>query len=160
MPARRPLTIIDGQLALLPAGDTLDAASSEVDVIGLNNGGAGSGNIGAPVYISSGGTFQLARANAAATEGAIGLIRDSSIAVAANGTIQTDGVLTASTSEWDAITGQTGGLTPGSIYFLSAATAGQLTTTAPTATGHYVRAIGRAISTTSLEISIQPSILL
>lgn len=160
MPARKPLVIIDGQVQRLPDGDTIDAPSSEVDVIGLTNGGGASAPIGSPVYISASGAFQLARANAGATEGAIALVRSGSVAASASGFVQTDGTLTATTAEWDVITGQTGGLTAGAIYYLSAATAGRMTTTAPTATGSYVRPMGRAISSTEFEISIQPSILL
>lgn len=161
MAARRPLVIIDGQTAQLPAGDTLDAPVSEVDVMALTNGAGTAAPFGTPVYISAANTFQPARANAAATHGPIGLVRDASIAAAASGSIQTDGVATGTTAQWDAVTGQTGGLTSGSVYFLSSATAGRLTTTAPTATGEYVQRVGRAISSTSLEISIAPhSILL
>lgn len=153
MASRKPLVLVDGRLAQLPAGDTLDAAASEVDVITLTNGGGTSGSIGSAVYISAANTFQLARANALGTVEVCGLIRDSAIAAAAIGTIQTDGGLTATTAEWDVVTGQTGGLTPGSIYFLSSTTAGKLTTTAPTSSGQFVLRVGQAISSTSLEIS-------
>lgn len=154
--ARRPLVVISGQITQLPAGDTLDAAASEVDVVSLTNAGGSAAPIGSPVYVSAANSFQLARANAAATVGAIGLVRDASVAAGASGIVQTDGILTATTAQWDVVTAQTGGLTPGSAYFLSAATAGRLTTIAPTNTGEYVQRIGRAISTTALEISISP----
>lgn len=160
MVARRPLVLIDGQFAQLPAADTIDAPSSEVDVLVINNGGVSAAPICSPVYISGSGAFGLARANAGATEAAIGLVKDASVAAAANGAIQTDGLFTATTGEWDAVTGGTGGLTPGSVYFLSSATAGRITTTAPSASGSYVRPLGRAISETAFEITIQPSILL
>ena len=160
MVARRPLVLLDGQIAQLPAADTIDAPSSEVDVLLLNNAGVSAAPICSPVYVSGSGAFQLARANAGATEAVIGFVKDASIAPASNGAIQTDGLFTATTGEWDTVTGQTGGLTPGSRYFLSSATAGRITTTAPTASGSYVRPLGRAISETALEITIQPSILL
>lgn len=160
MPARKPLVIIDGAIRQLPPGDTVDAASSEVDVLALTNGGASSAPIGAVVYISAADTFQLARANAAATIGAIGLVRDAAIAPAANGFIQTDGALIATTAQWDAVTGDTGGLVAGATYWLSPNTAGNLTRTAPTTAGQYVLQIGRAISPTALEISIALPILL
>lgn len=153
MALRKPLVLVNGRMAQLPAGDTLDAAASEVDVVLLANGGGVSGTIGTPVYISAANTFQLARANALGTTEVFGLIRDSAIAAAATGTIQTDGLLTATTAEWDVITGQTGGLTPGAIYFLSGATAGKLTTTATTASGQFLIRVGQALSTLALEIS-------
>lgn len=153
MAARRPLVIIDGRVQQLPAGDSVDAAASEVDIIVLTNGGGVNAPIGSPGYISASGAFQLARANALGTVEVIGLVRDTAIAAAAVGNIQTDGGLVATTAQWDVITGQTGGLTAGSTYFLSSATAGKLTTTAPTTSGEFVVRVGQATSTTSLEIS-------
>lgn len=160
MPARKPLVIISGLVQQLPTGDTLDAPVSEVDVIALTNGSSSAATIGTPVYISAANTFQPSRANAALTAKVLGLVRDASVAASSQGIVQTDGVLAATTAQWDAITGQTGGLTSGATYFLSAAVAGKLTTTAPTATNEYVLAVGEAISTTTLEIASQPRILL
>lgn len=160
MPAYRPLVIIGGQVQRLPAADTLDAVVSEVDVISLSNGSAAAVVIGSPVYISAANAFQPARANASATSDVIGLVREASVAAASNGAVQSDGIFTATAAQWDAVTGQTGGLTVGSVYYLSPATAGRLTITPPSAAGEYVARIGRAISSTALEISIQPSILL
>lgn len=160
MPTRKPLVIIDGQVQQLPAGDTLDAAAAEVDVVLLNNAGGLAAPIGTPVYVSAANSFQSARANAGATVEVLGLVRDASVAPAANGSIQTDGMLTATAGQWDVITGGSGGLVSGSTYFLDAANAGKLTTVAPTQTGQYVVRVGRAINTTSLEISIYPPILL
>ena len=156
MASRKPLVMVNGIPAQLPAGDTLNATASEVDVLGLTNGGASAAPICSPVYISAANTFQLARANASGTYRAVALIRDASIAAAASGSCQSDGVLTASTAQWDAVTGQTGGLTTGAQYFLSSTTAGRLTTTAPTTTGEYVLPMGTALSTTDFEISISP----
>lgn len=154
MAARKPLVIINGQVQQLPAGDTLNAAASEVDVVSLVNASGSAAAICTPVYVSASGSFSLARANAAGTMEAIGLVRDASIANTTAGSIQTDGVLTATTGQWDAITGQTGGLTFGAVYFLSATTAGQLTSTAPSTSGQYVLRVGKALSTTDLDISI------
>lgn len=88
-----------------------------------------------------------ANANAAGTYQCIGLT-SAAINNSASGVVIVGGVLTGTTGEWDAVTGQTGGLTPGARYFLSNATAGNLTTTAPT-TGYLVR-VGIAVSTTQL----------
>jgi hypothetical protein len=155
--ARRPLVIIDGQVSQLPAGDTLDAVSSEVDVIPLTNGAGTTQPICTPFYISAANTGLPARANASGTAGAIGLLR-ADVSAGQGGFAQTDGLLTATTSQWDAVTGQTGGLTPGTVYFLSSSTAGRITSTAPIAQGEFVVRMGRAISTTALEISIEPPI--
>ena len=158
MAARKPLVIINGQTQQLPSGDTLDASVSEIDVVSLSNANASSQPIGTPVYISAADSCQPARANASGTCDVTGFVRDTLIATSTSGSIQTDGILTATTAQWDAVTGGTGGLTAGATYFLSASAAGQITATAPTASGQYVTRLGKAISTTSLEISIQPPI--
>ena len=152
--------MVSGQIRQLPTGDTLDAAVSEVDVVSLANGTTSAIAICTPVYISSGGSVSPAQANASATQGVIGLVKDPSIASSAQGNVQTDGGFTATTSQWDTVTGQTGGLTPGAVYFLSAASPGKLTATAPTADGQYVVPVGKAFSSTLLDVSIGTSVLL
>lgn len=160
MASRKPLVIINGQIQQLQAGDTLDASVSEVDVVAMQNGNAAPITIGQPVYVKAASSVDLAQASASGTVEVLGLVRETSIAAAATGVIQTDGVLAATTAQWDAVTGGTGGLTAGTVYFLSAATAGKLTTSAPTSTGQYVVRIGKAISTTEMEITIGQPILL
>jgi hypothetical protein len=61
--------------------------------------------------------------------------------------------LTATTGEWDTVTGGSGGLTAGAQYYLSDTTAGRLTTTPPSTTGRYVVNVGRALSTTVMLIN-------
>lgn len=160
MASRRPLVIIGGQLQQIPAGDTLNVSASEVDVVALTNGSGAAVAIANVGYVSAAGSFSLAKADASGTVEVVGLVRDASIGIAASGNIQTDGVLTASTAQWDAVTGQTGGLTFGAVYFLSAATAGRITTTAPSTTGQFVMRLGKALSTTDFDISILQPILL
>ena len=72
-------------------------------------------------------------------------------------------MLIGTTAQWDAVvTGETGGLTFNSLYFLDSANVGKITTTVPTGAGTGVvnTLIGRAISTTELELNIQQPILL
>jgi len=160
MSLRKPLVIVDGQIQQLQAGDSLDAAASEVDAVELTNGNAGSIVIGTPVYSKAAGSVDKAQANASGTVEVVGIVRDTSITSAASGSIQTDGVLSATTGQWDAVTGGSGGLTYNTVYYLDPDTAGMLTETAPTDTGDYVVRIGKAISTTELEISISQPIKL
>lgn len=160
MANRKPLVIVNGQVQQLPAGDTLDAEVSEVDIVSKTNDNASALVIGTAVYPKSNGNVDKGRANASGTVELLGLVRDASIAAAASGAVQTDGILTATTEEWDAVTGQTGGLTSGSPYYLDPATAGMLTATAPTTTGQFVVRVGLAISEVDLDISIQPPIKL
>ncbi len=124
------------------------------------NDNAGSIVIGAPVYVKSNGNVDLAEANATATTLVVGLVHDTSIATTVSGLVTVEGVVTATTAQWDAVTGQVGGLTAGSVYYLDPATAGMLTVTAPSTTGQYVATVGLAMSATKMKITIQPTILL
>lgn len=155
MALRKPLVMVTGQIQQLQSGDVLDVdVVGEVDVISMiNDTGAAALVIGAPVYCKSAGKVDNAKADAVATVEVIGLAQ-AGIVYEASGNIQTDGVLTLTTAQWDAITGDTGGLTFNDVYYLDASTAGMLTTTAPTTTGQFVVKIGKAVSTTDMEISI------
>lgn len=148
MAIRKPLVIISGQVQQLPAGDTLDASVSEVDVIAATNSNIAAITRGQPVYVDGAGSVDLAAANASGTRQVLGLVLDASIASAASGNIQTDGVINL--ADWTSVVGAAS-LTAGSIYYLSA-TAGQLTSTAPTTAGQYVCRVGLALSTTEMEI--------
>lgn len=150
MAIKKALVITNGQIEQLQAGDTL----AHPDLFSRINGNAGSLVIGAPVYVSADDEVDKARANAAGTKDVLGLVADTSIATTVAGTVQSDGVLTATTGQWDAITGGSGGLVANTIYFLSAATAGMLTATAPVADGEFVCRVGLALSPTELEITI------
>lgn len=120
-----------------------------------NNQGAAIA-IGRAVYISGGGTVALANANASGTVEAVGLVYDTSIANSAVGRVARlgSGYMDATTNQWDSVTGQTGGLTPGAPYYLSNSSNGALTTTAPT-TG-YVKRVGIAQSTTRMLLQDGP----
>lgn len=110
--------------------------------------------IAQPIYLKSNGHVDLAQANAAGTTQVCGLALTG--AVATNSVdYQIDGVIER--SDWTAITGSAS-LQRGAVYFLSAATAGRLTTTAPTS--GYSVVVGRALTTTRFDISIQPAIRL
>lgn len=71
--------------------------------------------------------------------------------------VRTQGSVQLATSEWDAVAGTSGGLTPGAAYFLSAATAGRLTATAPVATGNVAIQVGVAINATTMIVQIMPA---
>ena len=160
MSVKKPLVLnSNGSIEQLQNGDTLNAAVSTLDSIALTNGESGAVVIATPVYIQAENTVKKAAANASGTAKVFGLISDTSVAGSASGNVQTDGPLVATTAQWDAVAGTTGGLTPGSTYFLGA-TAGTITATAPTATGSSVVAIGNAISATELDINLGAPILL
>jgi hypothetical protein len=160
MASRKPLVIVDGQIQQLQSSDVLDASVNEVDIVTKQNDNVGSIVIAQAVYTKSNGNVDLAQSDAGATVEVLGLVRDSSIAAAASGAIQTDGVLSATTGQWDTVTGETGGLTAGAVYYLDPSTPGNLTQTAPSTVGQFVVRVGRAISTTEMEISVSQPILL
>ena len=160
MASKKPLVITNGQIEQLQAGDTLNASVSEVDVVTKTNDNAGAIVIGTPVYVKANSNVDKARANAQGTVQLLGLVAEASVAAAASGIIQTDGVLAATTGQWDAVTGESGGLTPGAPYYLDAATAGLLTQTAPTTTAQFVVRVGLAISSTEMDITLTAPIKL
>jgi hypothetical protein len=159
MAARKPLVLVSGVMQQLQAGDTLDAVVTEKELVSMTNKNAGTINIGAPTYVKSTATqIDLAKADAAGTARVLGLVADETIAADASGNIQTNGVMTLTTAQWDAVAGTTGGLAAGTIYYLSAATAGLLTATCPT-TG-YVVPVGCGLSTVAMLIEPEPPIKL
>lgn len=153
MTLRKPLVMNAGQVQQLQSGDTLDAPQAGGDVIAQTNDEVGAVVIGTPVYNDVNDGVKKAKADASGTKDVIGLMRDVTTAGAASGQVQTNGVLTATTAQWDAAFGTTGGLTKGTRYYLSAGTAGLGTSTAPSTVGQYVVELGIAISTTELALS-------
>lgn len=134
-------------------------ASSSLLADSFTNAEATSIAIGRAVYaFTTTDQVKLAVANASAAAQVIGLVAATSIGASAAGSIAFAGILPATTVQWDAVTGQIGGLTPGAMYFLSNTTAGALTTTAPT-TG-FLAAVGRALSTTKLALRFDPTVQL
>jgi hypothetical protein len=157
MAIRKPLVIVGGQIEQLQTGDSIQIQDTEFNLV---NHEATPVVCGAPVYIDAAGGFKKAQANAAGTADAIGLVAATpSISNGASGAVSVQDVLTLTTAQWDAVTGGSGGLTPGK-YYLDPATSGKLTTTAPSTVGQLVVELGRAMSTTDFKIEIKSSILL
>lgn len=159
MAIERPLKInlTTGEIERFGPNDFVN----EVDFVTVNNETGSPLVIGTPVYqTATANEVERADADALATAKVLGLVADVSIADAASGNVLTDGRITATTGQWDAVTGQVGGLTPGAKYYLSAGTAGQMSTTPPSADGHVVAPLGTAKSTTEFEVSIGTRIVL
>lgn len=148
MALRKPLVLVGGEIQQLQSGDSLSGPFTEVDTVVLTNGDATSHALGDIVYISAADTGKKAKADAAGTKDAIAIAMGA-ITNGTTGSYQTGGILTGLT-----------GLTANTPYYLSAATAGLLTATPPSAVGQYVVRIGLAISTTELMINIERPILL
>lgn len=115
---------------------------------------------GSPLYCSGANEVALAQADDLATAKVVALATETIAEDGGSGVAQTDGRLTLTAGEWDAVTGQSGGLTPGAKYYLSAATAGMLTTTPPSADGEVLAPLGLAKSTIIFEVSIATRVVL
>lgn len=128
-----------------PVEPTTDTYSAESDASIL---------VGQPLYIKSSGHADLARANTHATAAAVGF---AVIAASPTFTVEyvTEGKLTL--TDWTAVA-SVATLTPGVAYYLDAAAAGRITSVVPTS-GYIVR-LGRATSTATLDIEIEPSMRL
>jgi hypothetical protein len=111
------------------------------------------------VHQTSGGSVQRAGATSVTTKDVFGFVYSDPIAVAGSGLIQIDGVFTALEAEWDAVLGTIGGLVQDADYFLDVTT-GRISTTPPSADGHYVCRVGSALSSQKLQIRIEPTIRL
>lgn len=155
MALKKPLVLnlSTGKPELLQSGDTLDATTTNPRERTLTNSNAGAIVIGRAVYIDGNDSCDLAQANASGTAGVFGLVKTSSIASATPGSVISNGPLEATTTQWDAVTGGTGGLTAGAEYFLSASEAGALVTdVSGYSAGSFVVRVGRAVSTTVMEV--------
>lgn len=163
MTIRSPLVIgTDGLVQQLQTGDTISAPTNAPSIRAIANGeSSASLSFGMPVYASAADTVKRAQANSKATAKLVGVVYDPTIASGANGNIAQSGVIVGTTAQWDAVvTGQTGGLTFNSVYFLDPTNVGKLTTTPPTTVGQCNTVVGVALSPTELELEITLPILL
>lgn len=161
MALKKPLVLYGGEQAQLQAGDDLNVPISGTIDVSLTNDEVTPVVIGSAVYIDAADGFKKAKADAAGTSKCMGLANVSpSITNAVAGVVAISGIITATTAQWDAVAGTTGGLTFGALYFLSTATAGLLTATAPSTVGQYVVEVGQAISTTEMKLTFRQRILL
>lgn len=157
MAIRKALVLNNGQIQQLQSGDSLGI---NAETIQQTNDESVAVVIGTAVYNDANDGVKRAQANALSTSKVLGLVSDVSIANGAQGSVQVDGILTATTAQWDAVAGTTGGLTFGTDYFLDPANVGKITATAPSTQGQCVTKIGRAMSTTELRLMIGNPILL
>lgn len=116
-------------------------------------------SVGSAVRVSTAGHVDLAQADAGAHANLIGLALQA-VGGGDEVEVQTEGIVTLSEAEWDAIAGTTGGLAANAYYYLSTATPGLLTATRPTAGGEYIVVAGVGLSATQMELRIEPPLLL
>lgn len=117
-------------------------------------------SIGMPVYNDVPGGVRRAKADALATKNVLGLVVDDTAGPSLPVHVAACGVVRATEAQWDAVTGGSGGLVPLARYFLDHAAAGRLTATPPSASGHFLVAVGVAASSTLLRLRFQLDIQL
>lgn len=144
-----------GQVLIVNGAGTLPTWSSAPAglpvLLSLTNGNAGAITQGQVVYYNgTADKVDLAKADSITTARAIGVVYDASIASGASGNILVGGLCPGALSA----------ATAGTVYYLSDATAGLLTTTAPTTGGHAVEKMGIAQDATKLLLQIGPITLL
>jgi hypothetical protein len=154
MAVKKPLVITNGQIERLQAGDTIDLGNT----VSKDNMSGSTIPKCTPVYVSSNNMIP-AQADAQSTVAVAGLV-DADTTNNSAGNVVTDGVFEADAADWDAVTGQTGGLTVGADYWLSAAAAGMLTATAPDADGDFVKKVGHALTATQMDVEIGQTVKL
>jgi hypothetical protein len=143
--------------------ETAGAGSAGSETVTQINGDSVNLVIGMPVYSSSPGTVKRSQANNQAKAYVMGLVYDTLITPTNPGRIMTDGPMTATTAQWDSVTGQVGGLTPNAIYYLDPFNLGKITTTPPNQNvdfGKFVIILGQALDITTFDIRIEQTILL
>ena len=158
-----------GQLAEVEATTTSAGAGSAGKIIALDSSGridssmmpsgigadtevmASSENLSAGDLVNiwnDSGTRKARKADASNGRRAHGFVLDS-VTSPANATVNLSGDITGLT-----------GLTPGVAYYLSGSSAGDVTSTAPTTSGHISQEIGIAVSDTAIAFEQQPPITL
>ena len=148
MTLRKPLVLNNGQIQQIQSGDILDATIIETEQITLTNAESSNPIVaGMVVYLSAASSVKKAKADAAGTKEVIAFCKDASVTSGQTGAFVTSGQL--SVADWTAALGSAN-LTAGAIYYLSGATGGFITATAPVA--GYVVEVGVAISTTVMQI--------
>jgi hypothetical protein len=158
-----------GQFAEVEATVTSTGATEAGKIVALDGGGKLDNSvlpsgIGATVKVAAtsenlsagdivnlwddSGTVKVRKADASNGRRAHGFVIASTTSPA-NATVYLDGTITGLTS-----------LTPGAAYYLSGATAGDVTATAPSTSGYLSQEVGIALSTTELNFEEQQPITL
>lgn len=149
------MTVNDkGQITAITAGVGGSGGNS---IVTKTNADSSTAVSGMAVFSFGAGTFKLGRADSVNTCEIVGLMVEDVLSNG-SGRFQCNGEVTLTTAQWDAVTGATGGLTPGATYFLSNVSSGKMTPTVPS-TGVIAR-LGVALDATKFLVKIEPTIQL
>lgn len=154
MALKKPLVLGSGcEIEELQTGDTIDTQPDTVDRLFTSTAVAGE-----VVYIDGAGSVDLAQADAAGTSVPFGFAQ-AGVTAAASGTVVIDGILALTTGQWDTVTGQAGGLTAGSQYYMDPNAPGNILPQsgidAALTSGEYCVRVGQALSTTEMRVDMQ-----
>lgn len=137
---------------LLPGSPSVPRATGYTNRGFIANGNTSSFDQGNAITTNTNGEILFAKADAAGTANVLGLVIEAAEGSGRPVGYQIDGLMTLEIAQWDNVTGQTGGLTPQAVYWLSPATAGKLTTTKPISGGAYQTPIGYATSSKTMRL--------
>ncbi len=156
-----PKTPSQLRAALAAAQSGTDGLQAAIDALGATVGPMPAAFVstaaaGQTVYVPASGQVDLADAVDPAKSVVAGLV-STGASSGNSGEYRTGGQLTL--SDWTAAAGSAT-LSAGSVYYSSGTMPGRITTTAPTAEGHTVVVVGRALTTLTLAIAIEPGVLL
>lgn len=149
-----PLTTSDGlTIKNWISSSSLPRLSATATLVANQLTAGDDGLIGEPVYVKNADGFVYkAKANALASASVVGLLSAAQVTELPSPSIVDHGTFVLTTAQWDAITGQSGGLTVGSYYYLSQGTAGHITTLKPDS--GIVMKLGLAVSVTTLIVQL------
>lgn len=133
-----------------PGGSTLTTTFVNADAVPLVPG--------MPIANFGPGAIKRGNATSTALSRILGIVTVGA-GLALPATVALRGLVTLTTAQWDAVSGQVGGLTAGALYFLDIV-AGKISAAAPIALGQSVVLLGIATSPTDLDLDPQPAILL
>lgn len=115
---------------------------------------------GMAVYIPENAPTTCLRATATsyAAAGVAGVVNDPVGLPGTSTTLTSKGIVEQLTTDWDILTGETGGLRAGKDYFLRMNSFGGITSTPPFGDGLFIVRVGKALSATALDVNIEPPI--
>lgn len=124
------------------------------------NGEAGSIVKGMAVYIPEAAptTCLKSTATSYAASCVSGVVNDPVGLPGVSTTLTSKGIVENTTTDWDIITGETGGLRAGKDYFLRTNSFGGISSTPPFGDGLFIVKVGKALSATALDVNIEPPI--
>lgn len=146
-----PLVIQNGQIRELPSGASINVSPVIIQMV---NSESTAITRGQPVASNASGEAQLCVYDNIAKVRVLGVVFDESVEPGETANIAILGPVEATTDEWDALTGDTGGLSGTAKYYVGS-TAGDLAVTATTTNGTFQAPVGVAMSTTKLFVQPQ-----